>query len=65
MSSQGRRIVVVANRLPVSLDEESSSWETSPGGLVAALTPIRERYIRRGTSGMSCARGRVGPGPLN
>lgn len=36
--------VVVANRLPVSRDEDSDVWETSPGGLVSALIPIlRER----------------------
>jgi trehalose 6-phosphate synthase len=32
--------VVVANRLPVSRDEDADRWETSPGGLVSALVPI-------------------------
>lgn len=34
------RIVVVANRLPVSWQPDTEGWETSPGGLVSALTPI-------------------------
>ncbi|MBW3666243.1 MAG: trehalose-6-phosphate synthase [Actinobacteria bacterium] len=38
-----RRVVVVANRLPVSWDEESGEWSPSPGGLVSALTPILQR----------------------
>jgi trehalose 6-phosphate synthase len=33
-----RRIVVIANRLPVSWD--GNGWSTSPGGLVRALGPI-------------------------
>ena len=33
-------MVVVANRLPVSFNEKKEEWETSPGGLVSALTPI-------------------------
>lgn len=36
-----RRIVVVANRLPVSWDGEQ--WATSPGGLVRALEPVLQR----------------------
>jgi trehalose 6-phosphate synthase len=40
MSSIDRRVTIVANRLPVRWNEESLSWETSPGGLVSALTPI-------------------------
>jgi len=43
----GSQLVVVANRLPVHRVGRrggASDWETSPGGLVAALTPIlRER----------------------
>ncbi len=35
------RIVVVANRLPVSWDGEQ--WHTSPGGLVRALVPVLQR----------------------
>ena len=34
-----RRVVVVANRLPVRLDDDGE-WTISPGGLVSALTPI-------------------------
>lgn len=36
-----RRIVVVANRLPVSWDGEQ--WKTSPGGLVRALEPVLQK----------------------
>ena len=36
-------MVVVANRLPVAFDEKSGDWNTSPGGLVSALTPILQR----------------------
>lgn len=32
--------VVIANRLPVSRNEEEDVWVTSPGGLVSALVPI-------------------------
>ncbi len=41
-----RRLVVVANRLPVRRvgDGDSARWETSPGGLVSAIAPVlRER----------------------
>jgi len=36
------RLVVVANRLPVSraVEEGSEEWKTSPGGLVSALAPF-------------------------
>lgn len=37
--NQSRRVVVVANRLPVRLDDDDQ-WQISPGGLVSALTPI-------------------------
>lgn len=40
MSAVDRRVIVVANRLPVAFDEESGEWAVSPGGLVAALTPM-------------------------
>jgi trehalose 6-phosphate synthase len=43
MPESNRRVVVVANRLPVAFDEESGEWLTSPGGLVSALTPILQR----------------------
>ncbi len=36
-----RRIVVIANRLPVSWDGEG--WVTSPGGLVRALEPVLQK----------------------
>jgi trehalose 6-phosphate synthase len=40
-----KQLVVVANRLPVRLDEETGRWETSPGGLVSALAPVlRQRH---------------------
>jgi trehalose 6-phosphate synthase len=35
-----RRVVVVANRLPIAFDQEMGGWSASPGGLVSALTPI-------------------------
>lgn len=47
MTNVEPRVVVVANRLPVSWDDEAEAWQTSPGGLVAALTPILEQT--RGT----------------
>src|SRR5690242_4191553 len=40
-------LVVVANRLPVDRREEpdgSTSWQPSPGGLVAALEPTMHRH---------------------
>jgi trehalose 6-phosphate synthase len=43
MPEKQRRVVVVANRLPVAYDTESGDWNTSPGGLVSALTPILQR----------------------
>ncbi|MFO7299426.1 MAG: trehalose-6-phosphate synthase [Actinomycetes bacterium] len=39
MGNPDRRLVVVANRLPVQMDE-AGQWETSPGGLVSALAPL-------------------------
>ena len=36
-----RRIVVIANRLPVA--RKGDSWVTSPGGLVRALEPVLQR----------------------
>ncbi|HZD22912.1 MAG TPA: trehalose-6-phosphate synthase [Acidimicrobiia bacterium] len=43
MTNKQRRVVVVANRLPVAYDTKSGDWRTSPGGLVSALTPILQR----------------------
>ena len=40
MTNAERRVVVVANRLPIAFDGETREWKTSPGGLVSALTPI-------------------------
>lgn len=40
MSEANRRVVVIANRLPVAFDETKDEWTASPGGLVSALTPI-------------------------
>jgi trehalose 6-phosphate synthase len=40
VTSAGSEFVVVANRLPVSRDDEEDRWVTSPGGLVSALVPI-------------------------
>jgi alpha,alpha-trehalose-phosphate synthase [UDP-forming] len=40
-------LIVVANRLPVDRREEpdgTTSWQPSPGGLVAALEPIMRRH---------------------
>lgn len=36
--------VVVANRLPVDLDSDTGEWTPSPGGLVAALTPVLSKH---------------------
>ncbi len=46
--SKGAQVVIVANRLPVHRVRRSGSytWQTSPGGLVSALTPI----LKKGTS---------------
>ncbi len=52
-----RRIVVVANRLPVSWDGEQ--WATSPGGLVRALEPVLQR-VNGSWVGWS---GTAGPAP--
>lgn len=41
--TEGTQLVVVANRLPVrrvELDDGSTDWATSPGGLVSALSPV-------------------------
>lgn len=43
MGSDQKRVVVVANRLPVAYNLDDGSWSTSPGGLVSALTPILRR----------------------
>ncbi|MGD2100646.1 MAG: trehalose-6-phosphate synthase [Acidimicrobiia bacterium] len=43
MNQNGRSVVVVANRLPVTFSDETGEWSTSPGGLVSALTPILQR----------------------
>ncbi|MEX2278460.1 MAG: trehalose-6-phosphate synthase [Acidimicrobiia bacterium] len=45
--SPSDQLVVVANRLPVQLDESTGRWETSPGGLVSALAPVLRQ--RQGT----------------
>ncbi|MFQ5690264.1 MAG: trehalose-6-phosphate synthase [Gemmatimonadota bacterium] len=46
-SSAKSSFVVVANRLPVRWSDDGGGWETSPGGLVSALTPILQE--REGT----------------
>lgn len=43
MAKIDRRVVVVANRLPIAFNQETESWGTSPGGLVSALTPILQK----------------------
>lgn len=45
--SPSDHLVVVANRLPVQLDESTGRWGTSPGGLVSALAPVLRQ--RQGT----------------
>lgn len=42
-SEEKSRLVVAANRLPVAWNEQTEEWETSPGGLVSALTPILQK----------------------
>jgi alpha,alpha-trehalose-phosphate synthase [UDP-forming] len=42
----GHDLVIVANRLPVDRVDEadgSTTWQTSPGGLVAAMQPVMQR----------------------
>lgn len=39
-SKKSTKLVVAAHRLPVSRDDDTGEWTTSPGGLVAALTPV-------------------------
>ena len=46
-TSDSAQLIVVANRLPVRLDEDSGEWVTSPGGLVSALAPVLRQ--RKGT----------------
>lgn len=43
MPSRDRRVVVIANRLPIAYDGETGEWSPSPGGLVSALTPILQQ----------------------
>lgn len=43
MANTERRVVIVANRLPIAYDAKSGEWNTSPGGLVSALTPILQQ----------------------
>lgn len=43
MTGTLRKVVIVANRLPIAYDDATDEWETSPGGLVSALTPILHR----------------------
>lgn len=45
--SDSTQLIVVANRLPVRLDEDTGEWVTSPGGLVSALAPVLRQ--RKGT----------------
>lgn len=42
MKESGKRLVVVSNRLPISLVQGSDGWEIRPseGGLVTALAPV-------------------------
>jgi trehalose 6-phosphate synthase len=39
-------LVILANRLPVSrqIDADVETWESSPGGLAAALSPVLTKY---------------------
>jgi len=39
----GRSLTIVANRLPVHLDDEGR-WQLSPGGLVTAMIPVLRRF---------------------
>jgi trehalose 6-phosphate synthase len=44
---QGSQFVVVANRLPVDLEQlpdGTTTWKRSPGGLVTALEPLLRRH---------------------
>ncbi|CAN5884583.1 trehalose-6-phosphate synthase [soil metagenome] len=42
-ATQQARLVVAANRLPVTWNEDDDQWVTSPGGLVSALAPVLEQ----------------------
>ncbi|QTE29822.1 alpha,alpha-trehalose-phosphate synthase (UDP-forming) [Pengzhenrongella sicca] len=47
MSDDGYDFVVVANRLPVDFsvaEDGTTSWTTSPGGLVTALEPVMQAH---------------------
>ncbi len=57
-----RQFIVVANRLPVRMIQEGSHrrWETSPGGLVSALSPVMAN--RPNTSWVGWT-GAAGPAP--
>jgi trehalose 6-phosphate synthase len=41
--SSPRGLVIVANRLPVTRRSSTGAWETSPGGVVSALTSVLVR----------------------
>ena len=45
MTIDGKKLVVVSNRLPVAIYKDEQGWKvkSSSGGLVTALTPIMEK----------------------
>ena len=54
MSGQQADFVVVANRLPVDLENgptAATNWKRSPGGLVTALEPMLRSRQARGSAG--------------
>ncbi|MEM7516247.1 MAG: trehalose-6-phosphate synthase [Planctomycetota bacterium] len=67
--SSTRRLIVVANRLPVRRveDEHGSRWVTSPGGLVSALQPSLQAQdgVWIGWSGQAAAEGEGARGFLH
>lgn len=45
MNREGKRLVIVSNRLPIVIDRENDEWRIVPGagGLITALAPIMRR----------------------
>jgi trehalose 6-phosphate synthase/phosphatase len=45
MRTYGRRLLVVSNRLPITIEREGDQWQIRPGhgGLVTALKPVLDR----------------------
>ncbi len=46
MTLEGKRLLIVSNRLPVSVEKTGTSWDVRPGsgGLVTAMTPLMKYH---------------------